>query len=142
METLGLFWHTRKLTWTQKVQLALVTQHAAHDALAICMLIGHTALTQQYKTDCDHSQTDILKPVVEPLAQKDVRRHGFDQPRDAIPRPVDPKDVALFESSDEEIYDTGISSETADKIRQLSAACKELQLKVTDYFEERHEGHV
>lgn len=142
METLGLFWHTRKLTWTQKVQLALVAQHAAGDALAIATLIGHAALLQHHKTQGDHSQTDILAPVVETLAQKDVRRKGFEQPRDAIPCRIYKQDVSLFESSDEEVYDTGISSETTEKIRELSSACKELQLKVSKYFEQGHEEDV
>ncbi len=136
METLGLFWHTRKLTWTQKVQLALVAQHAAGDALAIATLIGHATLLQHHKTQGDHGQADVLTPVIETLAQKDVRRQGFEQAREAIPHRIREQDVALFESSDEEVYDTGISSETAEKIRELSSACKELQLKVTKYFEE------
>ena len=135
METLGLFWHTRKLTWTQKVQLALVAQHAAGDAIAISMLIGHASLLQHYKPQGDQDQTDILAPVIETLAEKDVRRKGFEESRRTIPCAIHKQDVALFESSDEEVYDTGISSETTEKIRELSAACKELQLKVGEYFE-------
>jgi len=47
--------------------------------------------------------------------QPDVRRQGFDYPRD----------VALCETSDEDI---NISSETAEQIAQLVLACKEFEV--------------
>lgn len=105
--------------------------------LAVTMaLISNAALSQQYKAGRNHSQAQILKPVIEPLAENKNRRQGFDQARNAIPHPVDPKNVALFESSDEEVDDTGISDETAAKIRELTLARKELELKVTQYLKE------
>jgi DNA-binding LytR/AlgR family response regulator len=100
------------------------------------MLLSNTTLAQQYEASRNHRQAQVLKPIIEPLTENKKRRQGFDHTRHAIPHPVDPKNVALFESSDEEVYDTGISSETAEKIRELSSACKELQLKVSNYFEE------
>lgn len=105
--------------------------------LAVSMaLISNAALSQQYKAGRNHSQAQILKPVIEPLAENKNRRQGFDQARNAIPHPVDPKNVALFESSDEEVDDTRISDETAAKIRELTLARKELELKVTQYLKE------
>jgi hypothetical protein len=106
--------------------------------LAVTMaLMSNAALAQQYKASRNHSQAQILKPVIEPFTENEKRRQGFDHTRNAIPHPVDPKNVALFESSDEEVDDTGISEETAAKIRELTLARKELELKVTQYLKER-----
>lgn len=43
------------------------------------------------------------------------------------------QDVALFESSDEEVYDIAISDETVAKINELSLACKDLYKENTCY---------
>ena len=105
--------------------------------LAVTMaLMSNAALAQQYKARRNHSQAQILKPVIEPFTENEKRRQGFDHTRHAIPHPVDPKNVALFESSDEEVDDTGISDETAAKIRELTLARKELELKVTQYLKQ------
>jgi hypothetical protein len=101
------------------------------------LLLSNAALAQQHKASCNHSQTEVLKPIGETFSENKKRRQGFDQPRKAIPHTVNPENVALFESSDEEVYDTGISEETSAKIRELTLARKELELKVTQYLKER-----
>lgn len=108
----------------------------------MALLIGYASTAQYIQTDAYHRQAKILSPVYETLTEQKVRRQGFDHARNSIPHAVDPKDVALFESSDEEIDDTGISCETASKIRELTLACKELELKVAKYLEQTRHDYV
>ena len=108
----------------------------------MALLIGYAASAQYIKTDAYHRQAKILAPVYETFTEQKIRRQGFDHPRNSIPHAVDPKDVALFESSDEEIDDTGISGETASKIRELTLACKELELKVSEYLKQTRHDYI
>ena len=108
----------------------------------MALLIGYASTAQYIKTDAYHRQAKILAPVYETFTEQKVRRQGFDHARNSIPHAVDPKDVALFESSDEEIDDTSISGETASKIRELTLACKELELKVSEYLKQTRHDYV
>ena len=108
----------------------------------VALLIGYASTTHYIKTDTYHRQAKILGPVYETFTEQKVRRQGFDHARNSIPHAVDPKDVALFESSDEEVDDTSISGETASKIRELTLACKELELKVSKYLKQTRHDYV
>jgi hypothetical protein len=108
----------------------------------MALLIGYITSAQYIQTDTNHRHAKILGPVYETFTEQKVRRQGFDHARNSIPHAVDPKDVALFESSDEEIDDTGISCETASKIRELTLACKELELKVSKYLKQTRHDYV
>lgn len=108
----------------------------------VALLIGHAASAQYIKANADHRQTKVLAPVYETFTEQKVRRQGFDHARNPVPHPVDPKDIALPESSDEEVDDAGISDETATKIRELTLACKELELKVAEYLKQTRHKYV
>jgi hypothetical protein len=124
------------LTLRQSYILVRIMPQLAQLVITL-MLLSNTTLAQQYQASRNHRQAQVLKPIIEPLTENKKRRQGFDHARHAIPHPVHPKNVALFESSDEEVDDTGISDETASKIRELTLARKELELKVTQYLKQR-----
>lgn len=123
------------LTLRQKYILVRIMPQLVQLAASMASL-SNASLAHYYKTYYNHDQPEILRPVIETFTENKKRRQGFEQPRHPVPHPVDPKDVALFESSDEEVDDTGISEETAAKIRELTLARKELELKVTQYLKE------
>ena len=119
-ELWDLYFRVPKLTVRQKWQLV--------------MLLWYMADAHQKYACYDYSESDVLLPRVETLSEDDIRGDRFKYGRNSIPHPVDPEDVGIFESLDGEIDDPEISEETTAKIAELVAACKELQLKVTEYF--------
>lgn len=119
-ELWDLYWCPMHLSFRQKIKLAL--------------LLGYLAHAHQENAKYDDCESGILIPRVETLPQNYISSDGLKNRRDAVPHPVDPEDVCLFEASDGEIDDPCISEETAAKVAELVAACKELQLKVTEYF--------
>ena len=117
-------WKTgRRLTIEQKTKL-------------LQLLVWNLSRTQQEQTAYDEYESEVVIPGIEALTEDKVRRQGFDYTREAVPHAVDVHDVALCETSDEEEDDTGISSETTEKIAELVLACKEFELKVSDDFGE------
>jgi hypothetical protein len=120
MQELVSNWKTgRRLTLDQKAQL-------------IQLLVWNLTRLQQEQAAYDEYQPEVMIPGIETFTEDKIRRQGFDYTRETIPHAVDVHDVALCETSDEEEYDTSISSETTEQIAQLVLACKEFQLKVTD----------
>ena len=116
-ELVGNWKSGKRLTLEQKTQL-------------LQLLVWNLSRAQQEQTAYDEYESEIVVPGIETFTEYEVRRQGFDYPREAVPHPVDIHDVALCETSDEEEYDTSISCETTEKIAQLVLACKEFQLKV------------
>jgi hypothetical protein len=98
------------------------------------LLVWNLSRVQEEQAAYDEYQPSIMIPGIESFTEYEVRRQGFDNTRESVPHAVDVHDVALCETSDEEEYDTSISSETAEQIAQLVLACKELQLKVPQNF--------
>jgi len=112
-------WKTgKRLTIYQKTQL-------------LKLLVWNLSRAQQKQTAYYEDETEIMIPRIETLAEYEIRRKGLYDSGQTIPHAVDVHDVALCETSDEEEYDTGISSETAEQIAQLVLTCKELELKVS-----------
>lgn len=120
-ELIGNWKSGRRLTLDQKAQL-------------VQLLVRNLSRVQQEQAAYDEYQPDVVIPGIEAFTEDKIRRQGFDYPRETIPHAVDVHDVALCETSDEEEYDTSISSETAEQIAQLVLACKELELKVPQNF--------
>lgn len=81
--------------------------------MKLALLLGYLAHAEQ-KDDCE---TGVH---IEMLSEH--RRNAI------------PEHIGIFEESDEEEDDPTVSDETAARIAELVAACKELQLKATDYF--------
>ena len=98
------------------------------------LLVWNLSNLHQDQAYCDEYESEILMPCRETFTEYEVRRQGFDYPRETIPHAVD---VALCETFDEEEYDTNVSYETTEQIAQLVLACKEFQLKVAQDFSER-----
>jgi uncharacterized protein YeaC (DUF1315 family) len=120
-ELIGNWKSGKRLTFDQKTQL-------------IQLLVWNLSRVQQEQAAYDEYESYVMIPGIEAFTEDKIRRHGFDYPRESIPHPVDVHDVALCETSDEEEYDTAVSSETTEQIAQLVLACKEFQLKVPDDF--------
>ena len=120
-ELIGNWKSGRRLTLDQKAQL-------------VQLLVWNLSRVQQEQAAYDEYEAEVMIPGIEAFTEDKVRRQGFDYPRETIPHAVDVHDVALCETSDEEEYDTSISSETAEQIAQLVLACKELELKVPQNF--------
>lgn len=127
-----------KLDWRTKYIFIRIFPQVVQ-LLWVMILLCNSTTSQYVKTEYNHSKPYVLLPVVETLPKDENCSQRFNQTRDSIPHTVDPKDVALFETSDEEIDDTGISDETTTKIRELSLACKEFELKVSKYLKQT--GH-
>jgi uncharacterized protein YeaC (DUF1315 family) len=117
-ELVGNWKSGRRLTLDQKAQL-------------IELLVWNLSRVQQEQAAYNEYESDVVIPGIETFTEDKIRRQGFDYPRETVPHPIDVHDVALCETSDEEEYDTSISSETTEQIAQLVLACKEFQLKVT-----------
>ena len=96
------------------------------------LLVWNLSRVQEEQTAYDEYESEVVIPGIETFAEDEIRRQGFDYPRETIPHAVDVHDVALCETSDEEEYDTAVSRETTEQIAQLVLACKELQLKVAE----------
>ena len=120
-ELVGNWKSGKRLTFEQKTQL-------------LQLLVWNLTRLEQEQAAYDEYEAEVVIPGIEAFTEYEVRRQGFDNPRQTIPHAVDVHDVALCETSDEEEYDTAVSCETAEQIAQLVLACKELQLKVTEYF--------
>jgi len=101
------------------------------------LLVWNLTRLEQEQAAYDEYESEVVMPCRETFTEDEIRRQGFDYPRETIPHAVDVHDVALCETSDEEEYDTSISCETTEQIAQLMIACKELQLKVANDFGER-----
>jgi len=114
-ELVGNWKAGRRLTLDQKAQL-------------VHLLVWNLSRVQQEQAAYDEYQPNVVIPGIEAFTEDKIRRQGFDYPRETIPHTIDVHDVALCETSDEEEYDTSISSETAEQIAQLVLACKELEL--------------
>lgn len=108
----------------------------------ILELLCYTALAQQIKTSRDRTESYVLFPVIETFTENEECGQRLYDTGNTVPCTVDPQDVALFESSDEEVYDTGISEETTAKIHELTLACKEFKEKVSENFTQRRQGYV
>jgi uncharacterized protein YeaC (DUF1315 family) len=122
-ELVGNWKSGKRLTLEQKTQL-------------LQLLVWNLSRAQQEQTAYDEYEPEVVIPGIEAFTEDKIRRQGFDDTRQTIPHTVDVHDVALCETSDEEEYDTSVSSETAEQISQLVLACKEFQLKVADDFGE------
>jgi uncharacterized protein YeaC (DUF1315 family) len=122
-ELVGNWKSGKRLTLEQKTQL-------------LQLLVWNLSRAQQEQTAYDEYEPEVVIPGIETFTEDKIRRQGFDDTRQTIPHTVDVHDVALCETSDEEEYDTSVSSETAEQISQLVLACKEFQLKVADDFGE------
>jgi len=120
-ELVGNWKSGKRLTLEQKTQL-------------LQLLVWNLSRSQKEQSAYDEYEPEVVIPGIEAFAEYEIRRQGFDNSREAVPHPVDVHDVALCETSDEEEYDTSISSETTEQIAQLVLACKEFQLKVTEDF--------
>jgi hypothetical protein len=119
-ELWDLYWCPMRLSVRQKVKLAL--------------LLGYLAHAEQKDAKYDDCEAGILMPRVETLPENYIGSNRLKYRRNAVPHPVHPEDIGIFEASDEEEDDPAISEETTAKVAELVAACKELQLKVTEYF--------
>ena len=106
------------------------------------LLVWNLSRLEKEQSTYDEYESEIVIPGIEAFTEYEVRRQGFDDPRETIPHPVDIHDVALCETSDEEEYDTSVSRETTEQIAQLVLACKELQLKVADDFGESESREI
>jgi hypothetical protein len=120
-ELVGNWKSGRRLTLDQKAQL-------------VQLLVWNLSRVQQEQAAYDEYESEVMIPGIETFTEYEIRRQGFDYPRETVPHAVDVHDVALCETSDEEEYDTSISSETTEQIAQLVLACKELELKVPQNF--------
>lgn len=120
-ELIGNWKAGKRLTLEQKAQL-------------VQLLVWNLSRVQQEQAAYDEYQPGVVIPGIETFTEDEIRRQGFDYPRETIPHTVDVHDVAFCETSDEEEYDTSISSETTEQIAQLVLACKELELKVPQNF--------
>jgi uncharacterized protein YeaC (DUF1315 family) len=128
-ELVGNWKSGKRLTLEQKTQL-------------LQLLVWNLSRVQEEQTAYDEYESEIVIPGIEAFTEYEIRRQGFDNPRQTVPHPVDVHDIALCETSDEEEYDTTVSSETAEQIAQLVLACKELQLKVADNLGERESREI
>ena len=106
------------------------------------LLVWNLSRVQQEQAAYDEYESEVMIPGIETFTEYEIRRQGFDNPRETIPHAVDIHDVALCETSDEEEYDTSVSCETTEQIAQLMLACKEFQLKIPDNFGERESCEV
>jgi hypothetical protein len=127
-ELWDLYWCPMRLSVRQKMKLAL--------------LLGCLAHAKQKNAKYDDCEAGILMPRVETLPENYVCRYRLKNRRNPVPHSIYPEDVCLFEASDEEEDDTAVSEETAAKVAELVAACKELQLKVTEYFGDAEQYEV
>ena len=101
------------------------------------LLVRNLSRLEKEQAAYDEYEPEVVIPGIEAFTENEVRRKGFDNPRQTVPHAVDIHDVALCETSDEEEYDTSVSCETTEQIAQLMLACKEFQLKVADNLSER-----
>jgi hypothetical protein len=106
------------------------------------LLVRNLSRLEQEQAAYDEYESEVVIPGVEAFTEYEIRRQGFDYPREPIPHPINIHDVALCETSDEEEYDTSVSCETTEQITQLVLACKEFQLKVAEDFGERESCEV
>jgi hypothetical protein len=118
-ELIGNWKSGKRLTMDQKTQL-------------IQLLVWNLSRVQDEQAAYDEYESYVMIPGIEAFTEDKIRRQGFDNPREPIPHAVDVHNVALCETSDEEEYDTAVSSETTEQIAQLVLACKEFQLKVPE----------
>jgi hypothetical protein len=113
------FWKTKqRLTFEQKKKV-------------LRLLVWNLSRVQQEQAAYDEYQPEVVIPGIETLTEDEICCQGFNDSRESVPHTVDVHDVAFGETSDEEEYDTAVSSETAEQIAQLVLACKEFELKVT-----------
>ena len=91
-----------KLDWRTKYIIIRIFPQLVQLLMAV-MLLGNSSASQYIKTKNNHREADILRPVVETLPENKECSERFNQSRYTIPHPVDPKDVGLFETSDEEV---------------------------------------
>ena len=106
------------------------------------LLVRNLSRLEQEQSAYDEYESEVMIPGIESFTEYEIRRQGFDNPRETVPHPVHIHDVALCETSDEEEYDTGVSCETTEQIAQLVLACKEFQLKVAQDLSERESREI
>ena len=106
------------------------------------LLVRNLSRLEQEQSAYDEYESEVMIPGIESFTKYEIRRQGFDNPRETVPHPVHIHDVALCETSDEEEYDTGVSCETTEQIAQLVLACKEFQLKVAQDLSERESREI
>jgi len=99
----------------------------------ICLITYAAAVHHQYACD-NQEKAAILCARIQAFTQQEIYRNSLNDGRDAIPHPVHIHDVPALESLDEEVYDTGISDETASQILLLAAASKEFKLRISKDF--------
>jgi hypothetical protein len=113
------FWKTKqRLTFEQKKKL-------------LHLLVWNFARPENEQAAYNEYQSEVVVPGIETLTEDEIGCQGFNDSRESVPHAVDVHDVAFGETSDEEEYDTAVSSETTEQIAQLVLACKEFELKVT-----------
>jgi uncharacterized protein YeaC (DUF1315 family) len=128
-ELVGNWKSGKRLTLEQKTQL-------------LQLLVWNLSRVQEEQSAYDEYEPEVMIPGIETFTEYEIRRQGFDDARETVPHAVDVHDVAFCETFDEEEYDTGVSSETAEQIAQLVLACKEFQLKVADNLGERESREI
>ena len=101
------------------------------------VLAWHWTNTHQENPQNNNEQPNVLVPICQTLTENKKRCERLDHRGYAVPHAVHVQDVRLFETHDGEIDDSDVSSDTSEKVAQLVASCKELQMKVTEYFGER-----
>lgn len=116
-ELWDLYWCPMKLTFGEKL---LVVWYIAH--------------AHSNDTGNNHQKTRILFPICQSFPKNDKGGNRFQNSRHTIPNSIDIHDIGTLETLDSEIDDTDVSEDTTTKIRELVAACKELQMKVTENF--------
>jgi len=106
------------------------------------LLVWNLARLQQEQAAYNEYQPNIMFPRVETFTEDEIGCEGLDNAGETIPHSIDVHDVAFCETSDEEEYDTSISSETTEQIANLMLACKEFQLKVPENFSQSHANEI
>jgi uncharacterized protein YeaC (DUF1315 family) len=122
----ALYWLFKEVTGQWRTGKRLTFE----EKTLMLQLLWNFAHFEQKHTQRNENKSSVLIPHIETLSEQNESSSWFDQSRETVPHAVDVHDVALCETSDEEEYDTNISSETAEQIAQLVLACKEFQLKV------------
>lgn len=129
LQIVALYWLFQELigNWKSGHRLTLDQK-----AKLLHLLVWNFARTKQEQAAYDERESDVMFPRVETFSEDEICCESLDNTRETVPHPIDIHDVALCETSDEEEYDTGISSETTKQIAELMLACKEFQLKVPE----------
>lgn len=128
VQIVALYWLFQELVGFWKTGQRLTLRQKQ---MVIQLLVWNLSRVQYEQTTYDEYQTDVVIPGIETFTEDEIGCQSLNDSGESVPHPVDVHDVALCETSDEEEYDTSISSETSEQIANLVLACKEFQLKVS-----------